>query len=114
MARLAQRFQNTVTVLSGTAHKGKLPLEAAYLEVLKGTIEVQAVKLSQDGKAMILRGVELEGGGKGCQLKTTLPFTGVSFADTHETAIPGKVALKDGKLSFDARPFGVFTLRLEF
>ena len=113
MSRIAQRFENTVTVLSGQPRKGKLPLSAAYLEVVKGTIEIQAVKLSQDGKAMIVRGVELNGAGKGVQIKTALPFTAVSFADTHERPVAGKVALKDGKLSFDARPYGAFTLRLE-
>lgn len=113
MVKLAKAFERPVTVLSGTNHEGKLPLSQSFVSLESGSVELTQVKLSEDGKALILRGSELTGEGKDVAIRLNLPVQSARFADTHEQPKGEALSVKDGLLSLDVKPYGMFTLRLE-
>jgi alpha-mannosidase len=106
----AQAFLSPLTMVSGTAHAGKLPPEMSLLRVASGSIELNAVKLAEDGGALVVRGVELCGSKDNVRLVFNNEVKSACFADTHENPIPGEVSVSANAAEFNARPFGMFTL----
>jgi alpha-mannosidase len=109
----AQAFLSPLTMVSGTAHAGKLPLELSLLRAASGSIELSAVKLAEDGCALAVRGVELSGDGHSARLEFYGTIKSARFADTHEEPVPGDVIVSANAVEFNARPFGIFTLLIE-
>ena len=111
LARMAQAFQSGLVSVTNTAHPGPLPMANSFMRLESGSVELQAVKRAEDGDGLILRGVELTGDGK----HTVIALPGVreaALADTHERPIK-PLTVENGKIRFDARPFGLFTIRVK-
>ncbi|NLG25690.1 MAG: alpha-mannosidase [Clostridiales bacterium] len=112
LIRRAQAFNSPLTSLSGRPHAGDLPLRGSLLKLLAGTVEINAVKLAEDGDELIVRGVELAGDGKGTAIELFRPIASAAFADTRERPIAGAIEVSGSTLKFDARPYGMFTIRV--
>ncbi len=111
MVKTAGRFMSPLTAISGESHAGALPADKSFVRVKAGTVELNAVKLSEDGQALVVRGVELTGEGKDVCLEIALPVKEARLSDTLEKE-GQPVRLENGCVRFNARPFGMFTLRL--
>ena len=106
--RAAQAFLSPIESVTDTCHPGRLPGTMSFARVESGTAALQAVKRSEDGESLVLRGVELCGDGRGVTISLE-GMTSACLCDTHENAI-SPLEVSDGKVTFDARPWGVFTI----
>ena len=111
LTRAAQTAMTHPESITNTAHTGSLPMEKSFLSLLSGSVELQAVKRAEDGDALILRGVELTGDGKDVRIRVD-GVTRAALTDTHERPVT-PLEVKDGVIRFDARPYGLFTIRAE-
>jgi len=94
------------------AHPGALPSHHSFVSVEEGHFEITALKRSEDGKSLIVRGHETTGT-KG---RVTVSFDRAPvqawLADLTER--PGsRVPVQNGRIQFDCNAFEFVTLRLE-
>ena len=108
----AAAFLSPITPVSGEKHEGRLAVEDSFVRVKKGDIELYAVKLSEDKKALILRGMELSGGGE-VEIEVGAEVKKAYLTDTLEEKMGESVEIKDGVLKFTARPYGLINIRAE-
>lgn len=111
--RVAGSFASPVMPVSGEQHEGVLAADKSFVRVKAGSIELNAVKLSEDGKALILRGVELTGGGKNVLIELGVDVKKAHFTDTLEEKTGAEIAVENNCLRFDARPYGMFSIYAE-
>lgn len=111
--RVAARFVSPITAVSGEQHTGELNPEKSFVRVKEGSVELNAVKLSEDGKALILRGVELIGDGKNVCIELGVAVKRAHMTDTLEEKTGAEVKTEAGRLYFDARPYGMFSIYAE-
>ncbi len=111
--RTAQRFMSPITPVSGERHEGSLPVESSFVRVKRGTVELYAVKLSEDKKALVLRGMELVGDGRQVEIELGVKVKRAYLTDTLEEKEGVEAKVEGGCLKFEARPFGLFTIRAE-
>ena len=107
----AQAFQSHITSVTNTSHVGTLPLEKSFARLESGSVELYGVKRAEDGEGLILRGMELTGDGK----DVVVALEGAQAAylcDTHERVVE-PIAVENGRVRFNARPFGLFTIRIK-
>lgn len=109
----AAAFSSPITQVSGERHEGRLPMTGSFVRVADGTIELQSVKLSEDGRAIILRGVELCGDGKGVRIELGFDVKRAHMTDTLEEKVGEAVEIDGRSLTFNARPLGMFSIRAE-
>lgn len=106
----AGRFATPLLPVSGESHEGSLPAEKSFVRVAEGTVELNCIKLSQDGKGLIIRGVELSGEGQGVCIELGMDVKEAYLTDTLEEKKGDAVEWTAGCLRFDARPYGMFTI----
>lgn len=89
---------------------GELPSELAWMEIDRPGVVISAVKVSEDGEALIVRLYEAWGTRGSCALALHLPVTAVHEADSLEN--PGQqLDFENGIVGFELRPFEIKTLR---
>ncbi|MBR4443271.1 MAG: alpha-mannosidase [Clostridia bacterium] len=109
--RMAQAFQSHIASVTNTAHPGALPLEKSFARLESGSVELYGVKQAEDGDGLILRGMELTGDGRNTVIALEGAI-GAALCDTHERPL-APLSVENGRISFDARPFGLFTIRVK-
>ena len=112
LIRMAQRFQSHIVTVTNTTHPGDMPLSHGFARLVAGSVELMSVKRAEDGKGLILRGVELTGDGRGVVIELE-GARGAALCDTHERPVQPLI-VSDGAICFDARPHGLFTIRATF
>ena len=110
LIRMAQRFQSHITAITNTAHPGDMPPVHSFARLEAGSVELQSVKRAEDGSGLILRGVELTGDGQGVAIALE-GARSAELCDTHERPL-APLAVEEGRIRFDARPFGLFTIKV--
>ena len=60
-ARAVENCEHPFFAVTGHAHGGSLPSEAGFVRLLAGSVLLSAVKVSEDGKAVIVRLYEADG-----------------------------------------------------
>ena len=75
---------------------------------------VTACKPAQDGDGVIVRVRECEGNATQVRLRCGARLTSAAFADGLERPVAGGVQIQDEYLSFEAKPFGLYSLRVRF
>lgn len=114
-AHLAWGFNAPLRAIATPAHPGHLPATGAYLS-LNGTdashFHIEAVKLTADGSALIVRGCNPGPGELQLSLATSLPLPRAELSNLAEE--PGSPLYPDphGAFPFQAGPYQVVTLRL--
>lgn len=92
--------------------KGALPASQALFTVDRPGVAIEVVKRAEDGKGLIVRLYEAEGGRGPATLTTTLPVKKAwitNLLEENETAVP----LRDGTVRLEFQPFEIVTLRLQ-
>ncbi len=111
LVRMAQGFASHITSVTNTVHAGDLPLTHSFARLETGSIELYAVKQAEDGHGLILRGIELTGDGRGVVIALDGAVS-AALCDTHERPLQ-PLPVADGRIRFDARPYGLFTIRVK-
>lgn len=93
--------------------QGELSPTRTFFEVDRPGVIIEAVKVSEDGRSMIVRFYEAFGARGEVGLKTTLPVESVQRANLLEES-QGDLPLTDGSVRVNLRPFEIVTLRYEF
>ena len=112
-SRLVQDSEHPLFAISGRAHKGTLPVSGSFLHLEEGSALLSACKVSEDGKALILRLYEADG--KDCEAAVTFccaPKSAVA-ADQLERPADGCVKLDGNRVSVKMAPYSVAILRVE-
>jgi alpha-mannosidase len=91
-------------------HPGPLPARHSFFQVDSPGAIIEAVKVSEEGDAIIVRLYEAHGGRGQVTLTTTLPVKRAAFADLLENEIKA-APMKKSSITLDLHPFEVVTLR---
>ncbi|WFB36878.1 alpha-mannosidase [Kiritimatiellota bacterium B12222] len=89
---------------------GRLASEQSWFSLDNPSILIEAVKLAEDGRDLIVRLYESRGGRGRAQLRTTLPARACMETDLLERA-QAELPLIDGMVSLSFTPFEIKTLR---
>jgi alpha-mannosidase len=108
----AHSFGAPLMPFATDAHAGALPSHHSFVRVEEGQFEITALKRSEDGKSLILRGYEAAGKKGQVTLSLDRAPAQASLADLRERSVQ-KVAVENGKIRFDCNGFEFVTLRLE-
>ncbi len=93
-----------------TAHAGSLPATQSFFQMDRAGAVIEAVKVSEDRKSLIVRFYEAHGGRGAATLSTTLPVRKAWLSDLMEGE--GKVLpIKDGSIRFEVKPFEITTVK---
>ncbi|MBQ2956399.1 MAG: alpha-mannosidase [Clostridia bacterium] len=112
-AKRASAFASAITPVSGEHHEGSLAAEKSFIRVRKGSAEIQSVKLSEDGRALIIRGVAPCQSDLDIEIELGVGVKKAYLTDTLEEKTGDAVAYENGTLSFTARAWGMFTIYAE-
>ena len=108
----AAAFLSPITPVSGERHEGELPVENGFVRVKKGAAELYALKLSEDGKAVVLRGMELAGEEE-IEIELGMKVKKAYLTDTLEEKTGAEITVENGCLKLKARPYGLINIRAE-
>jgi alpha-mannosidase len=90
---------------------GPLPASRSFFQLDQPNVIIEAVKLAEDGGALIVRLYEAAGARGAVTLTTMLPVGKAWLADLMENEIR-KVPIKNGRIQLDLSPFEIVTLKL--
>ena len=91
-------------------HAGPLPAVQSFFSVDRPNVVIEAVKIAEAGKALIVRLYEAAGSRGSAHLTTTLPVRRACRADLLENE-GATLAFKEGALSLKLRPFEIVTIK---
>ena len=91
-------------------HSGSLPSRHSFFEVSRSGVLIEAIKIAEDGDAIIVRLYEAHGGRGQVTLATTLPVKFAALADLLENDLKS-LPLRNGAVTLDLHPFEVVTVR---
>jgi alpha-mannosidase len=98
-------------IVKASAHAGKLPVEASFLQMDAPNVVIEAVKRAEDGDDVILRLYEGEHRGAKAVLRFGFPALAAWEADLLEEPLT-PLSLKDGEVSLEIAPFEIKTVRV--
>ena len=105
----AYEFNVPVRTVAVQPHAGNFPLAASLLQVAAGNVIVEAVKRTEDGDGMIVR--LYEAAQAGTRTTVSFHFPVQSVAETNLLEEDGRpLALQDGTVTLEFRPFEIKTL----
>jgi alpha-mannosidase len=108
----AHSFGSPLMPFATDAHPGTLPSHHSFVSVEEGQFEITALKRSEDGKSLILRGHETMGKrGRATVIFDHAPAE-AWLSDLTERASQ-KVPVQHGKIQFECNGFEFVTLRLD-
>ncbi len=112
--RAGEEFNSPMAVVSTTAHKGKLPGEKSFIEVLSPNVMLAAAKKAEDSDALVIRLYEIAG--KDTEAKVRIsdlvkPGTPAKQVDVLERPIEkGKAKMEGDTLTVKVPAFGNVTV----
>ncbi len=109
----AYAFQSTMRAAGAGLHEGNLPPTSSLLAWSPPEFHLTAVKASEDGKALIVRGVNRSGDPLEVRLTSWLPISAASLARLDEVSIEPLKVGGAHHVGFHARPHEIVTLRVE-
>jgi alpha-mannosidase len=99
-----------LTVREVKPHAGSLSSSHSFFQVDRQGAVIEAIKVAEDGRALIVRLYESEGSRGRAKLTTTLPVRQAALTDLLERETK-TLALKDGAVQLDLQPFEVVTVK---
>ena len=112
LAESAQLFRFTPEVITDTPHKGNLPMDYSFARVLEGSFELTAVKTSEDGKGLILRGSEVNGKDSTVKIKVNGAVKAVLCSSMEDEL--SEIEVSDSVLTFSAKHNSLVTVKVFF
>lgn len=108
----ARAFQTPFRAVTPEPHQSEpaLPPSGSLVTVDNPAFVLSAVKCSEDGSGMIVRGYNISGAAEPVSVRFGLPFEAVEFVRLDETPIGESPQLDGERVQFDARPGEVVTL----
>ncbi len=113
-AKLVQDYEHPIFTMAGRPHAGTLPVSDSFVRLISGNVLLSSAKVSEDGKAMILKLYETEGENGEFTVDCGFIPVSVSFADQLERPVSGDVKLEGSVVTANAAPCQLRILRLEF
>jgi alpha-mannosidase len=106
-----------LVVVSSDFHEGDLPPSQKLVELEPGNVRVAAMKKSEDGTALVMRLVEVEGKATTARLGFSAALVAadasVCVADTLERGLDQPaLSIRDGSLSVPIGAYSIITLRI--
>jgi mannosylglycerate hydrolase len=113
-ARLqAQAFQSKMRAVGSTLHDGPLPPSGSLLSIDNPSFDLTAVKTAEDGRGLIVRGVNLAHEPASLQLTSMLPLQSASRTRIDESSLHELQVERAHTLSVRLQPLELLSLRLE-
>lgn len=110
----AMRFEQRPAVFEVPKYSGKTS-SFSFLKISNDQINVQAMKMAEDGSGIVIRLQELNGQAcKNITLTTALPIVAAELLDGVERALNTKLPIKKGALSFNFEPNELKTILVKF
>ncbi len=94
-------------------HQGPLPAVHSFFAIGGNGVILDAVKLAEEGRGLVLRIYEANGNAERAVLRFHRPPQTAVLADLLEKET-APLPLKEGRLELDFRPFEIKTVRIEF
>ena len=91
---------------------GSLPATQSFFQLDRSNVIIEAIKLAEEGGAVIARLYEAAGSRGAVTLTTSLPVSKAWTTDLMENELE-KLELKSGKVQLDLKPFEIVTLKFE-
>jgi alpha-mannosidase len=91
-------------------HAGNLPPSSSFFELDRAGVVIEAIKVAENGKAIIVRLYEAVGGRGPIALRTSLPVRKAWSTDLLENEIES-LPLKDGIIALEFKPFEIATIK---
>jgi alpha-mannosidase len=110
----AQRFEQRPAAFAVPRYKGQKGTSFSLLNIDKAQVNVQAVKMAENGSGVVVRLQELTGRPcAGAVLSAALPITAAEELDGTERPLDEKLVVEDGKLKIDFTPYELKTVLLK-
>jgi alpha-mannosidase len=90
---------------------GSLPASQSFFKLDRPNVIIEAIKVAEDGGALIVRLYEAAGSRGSVTLTTSLPVQKAWLTDLLENELQS-LPLKNGRIRLDLRPFDIITLKL--
>lgn len=113
-AQQVQAYEHPIFTMAGRPHAGTLPVSEKFVQLVSGNVLLSSVKVSEDGKALILKLYETEGENGKFVIDCGFTPASVSQADQLERSTAGELCLEGQKLTACIAPYQLQILRLEF
>ena len=110
----AMRFEQRPAVFEVPNHKGNAS-SFSLLKISNDHINIQAIKMAEDGSGVVMRLQELNG--QACssvKLSAALPIVAADMLDGVERSLNTNLGIKKGALSLNFEPNELKTIRLKF
>jgi len=108
----AVAFQTALRAIGTTIHPGKLPPSASLLSIDHPAFDLSAVKTSEDGQGLVIRGVNLSHQPLNVRARCQLPIRSANKARIDETPLEMVPVEKSSQLKMEIGPHEIITLRL--
>ena len=109
-----QRFDQRPAAFVVPRYKGNKASSFTLLNIDTSQVNVQAVKMAENGSGVVVRMQELSGRPcKDATLSTVIPITAAEELDGAERPLDKKLAIQNGKLKFDFTPYELKTVLLK-
>lgn len=89
---------------------GKLPSTHSFFQVDRPNVVIEAIKVAEDGGAIIVRLYEAAGARGPAALSTSLPVSKAWLTDLLENDLE-TISLKNGRVALELKPFEIITLK---
>ncbi len=109
----AARLNLPVSFIGISAQDGDLPEIASIASADRKNILIEAIKESEDGKAVIIRLYDSEGRRTRTNIRTLIPFQAAALCDLMENPLETLTPESDGSIAVEVRPFEIVSIRLE-
>lgn len=94
------------------SHPGTLPSEQSFFQTDRTGVIIEAIKVAEEGKAVIVRLYEAEGSRGSVTLSTTLPVKKAAISSLLEVE-ESALALSKGAVQLALKPFEIVTVRFQ-
>lgn len=111
----ANTYCHPLQAYAGKRHSGTMPARQSYLRQIDKGVVISGVKMSEDGKSLIIRLYETEGHETTTRLQLFRAPTSACFVDTTEKKeLDGCVKTDGNILTISLAPFHVATVKVDF
>lgn len=115
----AYDYNHPLRFISGTVHKGSLPLESSFMSMESGHAIISAVKMPENdvtGKSLIIRVYEAEGKKSQAVIRFATEVSRAWFVDINEKPVElcSSLSVDGNKVAFETEPYSITSICVEF